>query len=220
MEKYKYPRTYHFSFSEGASSDDKIHKNDNIFGDKEIVITEKMDGENTTVYPDGTFHARSLDSGHKQYHSYMAGLVNTFFWNIPEGYRICGEYMFAKHSIFYENLDSYFYVFGIYDKDNNCLSWNETKELCNRLGLITVPTLYIGKYDEKIVKQIAKETVERGGEGIVVRTSDGFNYNDFSKNVAKFVRKGHVQTDKHWSLGEITQNKLKEKEITNSEEIR
>ncbi len=213
MDKYKYPRTYHFPFSEGASSDDKILKDTNIFAGKRIVVTIKMDGENTTVYPDGTFHARSMDSKHRSYHSYLANIVNTFYYNIPTGYRVCGEYMYAKHSISYDNLDTYFYVFGIYDDKNTCLSWEDTTKLCKELGIITVPVVYEGIYDEEKIKQLAKETVANGQEGIVVRIADSFQYEDFSKNVAKFVRKGHVQTDEHWTDKEIIPNKLKQKSI-------
>ena len=36
-------------------------------------------------------------------------------------------------------------------------------------------------------------------EGFVVRNVDSFAYEDFSKNVAKYVRKNHVQTDEHWT---------------------
>lgn len=69
MEKIKYPRTYHLPFSEGFTSDDKVLENDDIFHNKEVVVTVKMDGENTTIYPTGEYHARSLDSKHKEYHS-------------------------------------------------------------------------------------------------------------------------------------------------------
>ena len=31
MQLYKYPRTYHFPFSEGATADDKIMKDANAF---------------------------------------------------------------------------------------------------------------------------------------------------------------------------------------------
>ncbi len=63
IEKYKYHRTPHLPFSEGATSDDKILKTDDHFYRMEdVVVTIKMDGENTTVYPDGTFHARSIAS--------------------------------------------------------------------------------------------------------------------------------------------------------------
>lgn len=204
---YKYPRTYHFSFSEGATSDDKIMKDTSVFHGKRIVISEKMDGENTSIYDDGYFHARSLDSKHKTYHSWLAQFVAGIKNDIPNGFRICGEYLFAKHSIRYNDLRSYFYGFSIWEGDR-CLSWAETMEWFEMLGIESVPVLYEGTFDEKIVKRIAKETVKRGGEGIVVRLVDEFNYDDFSKSIAKFVRKNHVQTDKHWSLMEIERNGL------------
>ncbi len=208
MNKYKYPRTYHFSFSEGATSDDKILKDDNMFEGKMVVISEKMDGENTSIYSNCTFHARSLDSLHKDYHSYLLAKIPTFAYKIPENHRICGEYLYAKHSIYYDSLPDYFMAFGVW-KENTCLSWKDTTKILEDVGLITVPILYEGPFDLEIVKKLAKEVVDRGGEGIVVRNADSFEMNDFSKNVAKFVRKGHVQTDTHWSYSQITPNKLK-----------
>ena len=71
-----------------------------------------------------------------------------------------------------------------------------------------MPVIYKGEYDEELIKKLAKETVEKGGEGIVVRLERGFNYNDFSKSIAKFVRKNHVQTDSTWG-SVIEKNNLK-----------
>ena len=36
-------------------------------------------------------------------------------------------------------------------------------------------------------------------EGFVVRNIDSFKYEDFSKNVGKYVRANHVQTNQHWT---------------------
>lgn len=205
---YKYPRTPHLPFSKGATSDDKILKTTSHFNGKTIVVTEKMDGENTTIY-NNYYHARSLDSKHKDYHSYLlTKILPVLQYQIPEGWRICGEYLYAKHSIYYDNLKDYFLTFSIWNEKNICLSWNETKEYCEILSINLVPELFVGKYDEKIVKEIAEKTVEKGGEGIVIRNFDEFSYKNFSQNIAKYVRKGHVQTDNHWSLSEITKNKL------------
>ena len=203
---YKYPRTFHFPFSEGATSDDKILQDTAQFNGKKIVVTEKMDGENTSIY-NGYFHARSLDSKHSAYQSWLAKFVSEMSYKIPEGYRVCGEYLYAKHSIAYNDLKSYFYGFSVWDKEH-CLSWDETQEWFSLLGIESVPILHMGNYDEDLVKRIAKETVIRGGEGIVVRLYDSFEYSDFSKSVAKFVRKNHVQTDKHWKNSEIIKNNL------------
>jgi len=57
----KYPRTYHLPWSEEVKSDDKTLHDLSHFIGKEVVITEKMDGENTTWYNNNT-HARSIDS--------------------------------------------------------------------------------------------------------------------------------------------------------------
>lgn len=118
---YKYPRTPHFPFSEGSTNDDKILKDTKHFIGKDIVVTEKMDGENTTIYKN-YYHARSLSSKHIDYHSWLLSFISTFQNNIPEGWRVCDEYLFAKHSILYENLQSYFEVISIWNKNNQCLS--------------------------------------------------------------------------------------------------
>ncbi len=206
MEIYKYPRTPHLPFSEGFTDDDKVLKTVEHFKGKRIVITEKMDGENTTIYPT-FYHARSLDSKHKSYHSWLLNYLPLIQYQIPEGFHICGEYLYAKHSIKYEDLLSYFYGFSVWD-ENICLNWEDTLIFFNRLGIVPVPQLYIGIFNEELIKRIAKQVVNRGGEGIVIRLEDEFRYEDFSKSMAKYVRKNHVQTEKHWSLQNIEVNKL------------
>ena len=205
---YKYPRTYHLPFSETITEDDKRLKDTKQFQNMNVVITEKMDGENTTIY-NNYYHARSLDSKHRDYHSYLlSNILPRIQYLISDDMHICGEYLYAEHSIHYDNLKDYFLMFSVWNKDT-CLSWTDTKEWAELLGLKLVPELYIGKYDEEKVKKIAKEVVERGGEGIVVRNVERFKYNDFSKNVAKYVRKKHVQTDTHWTNQEIKKNNLR-----------
>jgi len=48
--RVKYPRTPHLPWSPGASSDDVRHLNIDHFKNKQVVVTEKMDGENTSLY--------------------------------------------------------------------------------------------------------------------------------------------------------------------------
>lgn len=121
---YKYPRTFHLPWSEGATQDDKITNDLSLF-EKEIVVTIKMDGENTTCYSD-YIHARSLDSRNHVSRNWVKAFHATFKHNIPIGWRICGENLFAQHSIRYDNLESYFYLFSIWDDNNNCLNWADT----------------------------------------------------------------------------------------------
>ena len=205
--KYKYPRTYHLPFSLGYTSDDKVLENDNQFHKKEVVITEKMDGENTSIYKDYC-HARSIDSSHKDYHSWLLNYIKNFQYLIPNEYRICGEYLYAKHSIKYTELDSYFLAFSVWD-GNVCFSWDDTEKFCKSIGLKMVPVLYKGIYDKDKTLEIAEDMIEHGGEGIVVRNASSFIYDEFHNNIAKYVRKNHVQTDKHWSLKKMDKNELK-----------
>ncbi len=209
MKMFKYPRTQHFSFSEGVTSDDKFIENDHIFDGMTVAVTTKMDGENTTVYADGKFHSRSMDSKHRPDHSWLLAHIPRFSYRIPEGYRLCGEYLYARHSIAYDDLPDYFMVFSIWNENNDCLSWQDTKEWCNRIGVITVPELYVGPFDIDLIKKLAKENVEKGQEGLVVRNADGFNAQDFNKNIAKYVRANHVQTDSHWTQQQIVPNGLR-----------
>lgn len=207
MKKQKYPRTIHIPWSQGAQSDDKTLKDTSGFRAKEYVITEKMDGENTTMYRD-CIHARSLDSRHHPSRDWVKNYWNQFRFQIPDGLRICGENVFAQHSIPYDGLESYFYAFSVWRGDE-CLGWDETKQILDGLGIRTPKELYRGPWDEEAFKRIAGELDTDKVEGYVVRNSGRFNIKDFSSNVAKFVRKGHVQTDSHWMNKEVIPNGLK-----------
>ena len=202
----KYPRTFHLPWSSGKTNDDKVMKSTNCFHNKQVIVTLKMDGENTTLYSDG-IHARSLDYSYHESRSWIQNKHAEIAHLIPNQMRICGENLFAKHSIFYEDLDSYFMVFSVW-KEQTCLSWVETKKIVEHLGLITVPVLYEGIYNENLIKKIFNK-YSKEHEGYVIRLADEFLYEDFSISCGKNVRKNHVQTSEHWKNQKIFKNKLK-----------
>jgi hypothetical protein len=203
----KYPRTYHLPWSEGMNDDDRQMQSTE-FGGKIVVVTEKMDGENTTMYRDH-IHARSIDSGHHPSRSWVKNFWNGFRYDIPTGWRVCGENLYAKHSIGYSSLESFFLGFSVWDDRNNCLSWDDTKEWFSILGIKPVQELYRGMYDELVIKSLYKPNMYDSSEGYVIRTENMFQYRDFRKCVGKFVRKNHVMTTKHWMHGQaIEPNKL------------
>lgn len=204
---YKYPRTLHLPWSPGTTSDDKImHDITPLFG-KNVVVTEKMDGENTNLYSD-RIHARSIDSKDHVSRSWVKSLWGSIKHEIPEGWRICGENLYAKHSIFYESLPTYFMVFSIWNEKNECLSWEETVAISSMLGLCTVPVIAKMQFDEKYLRELASNLNLENQEGFVVRNENSFSYEEFQKNVAKWVRKGHVQTDEHWMFQPVVPNKI------------
>lgn len=203
----KYPRTSHFPFSPGATNDDKIQYDLSALQGKKVIMTEKMDGENTTMTQE-KMYARSLDGLHHPSRNYVKGMWGNISYLIPETYRICGENMYACHSLCYDNLEDYFLVFSIWDR-SYCLSWDQTTEIAAGLGLKTVPVLWRGKFDLEFIKNYKIDTNTQ--EGFVVRLASGFNLADFSESVVKWVRKGHVAPNTgHWLSQKITPNKLKQ----------
>lgn len=204
----KYPRTLHLPFSESVNSDDKTHSSTDQFVGRRVIVTEKMDGENTTMYND-YIHARSLDSKHHYTRDWVKSFWSSIRNEIPDGWRVCGENLYAKHSIHYTNLPTYFMGFSIWDDNNEALSWDETLEYFSLIGITPVPVIYDGGYNEELIKSLWKGDRDNV-EGYVVRVADRISYKDFSKYVGKFVRKNHVQSSKHWMhVDNIENNKLK-----------
>jgi hypothetical protein len=211
LDYIKHPKTYHLPWSEKITSDDKKLSNTDNFNNNEVVATVKLDGEQTTWYSD-YMHARSIDYAPHPSRNYVKGMWSQIAYQIPKGWRVCGENVYAKHSIEYENLETYFYVHSIWDEKNVCLSWKETKEYAELLGLKTVPELYVGTFDEKKIKALYQKKINGDPcEGYVVRNTDSFRYIDYKKNVAKFVNNDFVISHGHWTRNVVKPNKLKEK---------
>lgn len=207
--KVKYPKTMHLPWSRSYTDDDKILRNTDHFQGQEVVITEKMDGENTTMYSDFV-HARSLDSKDHASRHYVKTLHGGIKYLIPDGYRLCGENVYAKHSLFYSALPGYFMLFSVWNEENICLSWDDTVQWAEQLAIPLVPVLYRGLWNEQLAKQCYTKQSQCGGEqeGYVVRLANEFSYTNFKASVAKFVRKNHVQTDEHWLSKPIEPNQL------------
>lgn len=196
----KYPRTYHLPQSEGRTSDDKVLKSDESFLGHEVVVTEKMDGENTSLYRD-YFHARSLNGRSHPSQNWVKGFWKQFAYQMHEGERICGENMYAVHSLPYRNLTSYFLGFSLWDNEY-CLDWDSTVKRFGELGIEPVPVLFQGLYKGQIF-----DFDSLTQEGYCVRLADGFHLSDFSQSTAKYVRKDHVRSNKHWSTSQIVVNR-------------
>lgn len=70
------------------------------------------------------------------------------------------------------------------------------------LGIQPVPTIYDGIFDEKIIQSLWNNQNWDTQEGYVIRLAEPISYVDFKYKVAKFVRKDHIQTVKHWMHGQ------------------
>lgn len=206
MHHSKYPSTPYLPTTQSYDSNDLMMLNG--VDAETVVITEKMDGEGTTFYNDG-FHARSLDSRFHPSRSWVAALHGSIAHLIPDDMKICGENLYAEHSIRYENLPSYFMVYNIWQGDT-CLSWNDTVDWCDLLGLETVPVLYHGP--NIVTAWQLHETKYGQMEGYVVREAETFHISDWNRKIGKWVRPHHVQTDEHWMHKEVVPNGLRKLE--------
>lgn len=222
--KTKYPRTYHFPWSPGATSDDKKHPEDWFvrygWEGKEIVITEKLDGENTAFHSGDVF-SRSHAVPTRTPWSRNLWDNDGLLWKIRDKIYgdevVYGENLYGVHSIEYDKLPAYFFVFAGRNK-NVWYSWDDVEMMAEILEVPTVPVLWRGEIESELqlselISKFMKEPSTFGDtkEGVVVRRVHEFGADDFSKNVVKYVRENHVQTDEHW-----TKNWKRAKLITES----
>lgn len=225
QKHFKYSRTYHLPYSLSRTDDDKTMKDDSCLQGKMVAVSIKFDGENTNVYGrTGFTHARSLDTSSHPSRDWLKSYIQSWVYDLDENLRVCGENVYALHSIHYANLKSYFYGFGLYE-GTMCLDLQTTLEIFELLGIHHSPIFYQGIYDKDKILQ-AFQAYQQGlgivpegcglpakiingqveylshtsiAEGFVIRNVEAFDMNDFKSNVGKFVRAGHVQTDEHWS---------------------
>lgn len=211
----KYGRTYHFPFSPGTSSDDRINYDywEQLPAIPQLVHTEKLDGENNCLSRHGVFarsHAAPTTS------AWTEDLRR--FWQLVKydlgSLEIFLENLYAIHSLEYHRLEHHYYVFAVREEDR-WLSWEETKFYAHMLDLPVVPeiTLPVPEARTGFEKMLVSAAGEQGAfcphdaatgapatmEGIVTRNAGEYTTGDFSKNVFKYVRKGHVQTSVHWT---------------------
>jgi len=206
----KYPRTFHFQFSPEVHDDDKVISMRYLgnFLQDEIVILEKLDGANSCLKGHQGVFGRSHTLPTKEpWYDHLKGLYYSKLDNLNPDYWYFGENTYAIHSIKYTDMDSYFYLFAIYDTVNKIwLSWDDLVEEAKRVDIPTVPVLFRGtvismaEVNKWMDKHITDES-QLGGEleGFVMRVTKAIPGDKFNEFVAKYVRKGHVQTDDHWT---------------------
>lgn len=211
----KHPRTWHLPWSAAITKDDRTLAPFTVasWDGNETVVTEKMDGENTTMYRNYV-HARSVDYSSHPSRTRIKALHAEIGHSIPNGWRICGENLAAVHSIHYNRLPSFFLVFSIWDERNVCLSWDDTVLYAATLGLNTVPVRWRGIWRTQTIPDAISEPrnrfIQGEVEGYVVRPLEEFPYGEYSCRVGKSVRAYHVQTHGHWMRSKLEWNGVME----------
>jgi hypothetical protein len=212
----KYPRTLHLPWSPGVRSDDLVMTDVSTLLDRQLVLTEKMDGSNVCLER-AALYARSHNQAprHESFHALKA-LHASLCSHVPAHWQIFGEWLWAKHSLAYDRLPAYLLVFGIRDSiQRRWLSWDDAACWAEEQGVSLVPVLWRGtcgtweELEQRVFSLSQARTCGKEQEGIVVRWSAGFVQEAFGIAVAKWVRSDHVQTDSHWAQQRLVRNRLR-----------
>ena len=202
----KYARTFHLPQSPGTTADDKVMASLDGLRVPDLVVTEKMDGENTTIHAGGT-HARSPDSRHHPSRDWLKAFAAGISPQLAPDERIVGENLFARHAVVYDALPSFFLGFA-WITDGTVRSWDETLGRFADLGIVPVPLLHRGPWEDGLVERLAAGLDPTRQEGFVVRVADAFPEAEMPTRMGKWVRAGHVQSEVHWSKAPLVPNRM------------
>lgn len=184
------------------------------------ALTVKRDGENSSLYCDGYFHIRSLDSTRpsKDPRAKTWALTICPFLKEAGYHRLVFENCYDCHSIHYSKaagnaLDSYYQTILITKMvggEEIVIPIRESIKFCVSHHMGHVPL--IGYADgSKDLLHYSKCINTEMEEGIVVRNPSSFPLEDLGSNSAKWVRTNHVQTDDHWTMEDLPPNEVEYK---------
>ncbi|HEX4948478.1 MAG TPA: RNA ligase family protein [Blastocatellia bacterium] len=159
MERiYKYPRTHHLEGSRFQPGDEEL---DCIpfreIAGRFIVVEEKLDGANAGISfaSDGRLFLQSrghfLDGGARERQFALlktwANIHQQTLWEVlADRYVLYGEWVFAKHTIFYDALPHYFFEFDVLDTRTGAfLSTERRRKMLHGSPLVSVPVLWSGE---------------------------------------------------------------------------
>ena len=150
----KYPRTPHLQGSRLQQGDEDLSQIpfSEIAG-KTIVVEEKIDGANTGISFDDNGDLLLQSRGHylvggareKHYNLFKEWAnhhIDKLFDLLGSRYILYGEWMYAKHTIFYDALPHYFMEFDIYDREKQIFLDTPTRhEMLKDYPICSVPVI-------------------------------------------------------------------------------
>jgi atypical dual specificity phosphatase len=196
---------------------------------REVIIEEKIDGANMGISIDpNTFQVIFQNRSHYVSAGYATQFKKLNIWEnkhredlfkilVPGRHILFGEWLFAKHSIHYDNLPGYFVAFDIFDKNvGKFLSRNKLEELLSQtqITIIRKITQNTFKKIDDIVAIVKYNSDYYNGpiEGIYVRVCE----DDYTVDRAKIVRHDFLSgnqdiTEKfqHWASKDLVENSIK-----------
>ncbi len=220
-EFFKFPSTPHLALlGDALVRGDKVfseHDRDNFLKNT-ITVEEKIDGANLGISFDRNFNIQLQNRGAYINLPYSGQWKELCLW-IPKNrdslldvltdqYVLFGEWCYAEHSIYYDQLPDWFLGFDIFDKKNTkFLSCKRRDKMFRNMGISESPLLKTGRFTLEYLEQLLTESrfCKSPAEGIYLRFDDG----DWLGQRAKLVRPEFIQAiEAHWSRKGIKPNRL------------
>ncbi|MQY19601.1 RNA ligase family protein [Nocardia macrotermitis] len=156
----KYPRTRHLEGSRLQPGDHDLRAEPfaRIAG-RYLVVEEKLDGANAAISFDSEGALRLQSRGHyltggpreRQFGPFKAwatAVQHVLRARLGSRYIMYGEWLYAKHTVFYDALPHYFCEFDILDRETGIfLSTERRRELLDGTPVVSVPVLHTGPLD-------------------------------------------------------------------------
>jgi hypothetical protein len=127
---------------------------------------------------------------------------------LQDKYILFGEWCYAKHSIYYSKLPSWFIAFDVYDIENEkFLSVRNRNKFLSNVSIAVINPVARGQFsfNELQAMQFKSFYGDDLAEGLYLRIDD----DTFLKARAKLVRADFIQSiEDHWSNRSIIANRL------------
>ncbi len=168
----KYPRTHHIEGSQPQPGDEDLQFVPMThLQNRYLVIEEKVDGANTGISFDSDGMMLLQSRGHyltggsreKQFDLFKqwASSHRQCLWSLlSDRFVLYGEWMYAKHTVFYDDLPHYFLEFDVLDKTNGrFLSTELRRKLIADTPVTSVPVLDEGFISVIDLKSLVKRSL-------------------------------------------------------------
>ncbi len=221
MDFFKYPSTPHLAVLGHATvRDDKVLSPWEVaeFLTNDVFVEEKIDGANLGISFDcdgkiraqnrGGFLSLPVSGQWQPLQDWLNSRIDQLFEALSDRYILFGEWCFATHSIYYENLPDWFLGFDLYDrKRSTFLDMKDRNEMLTRLEIYSVPFIASGNFRLAEVTAMLSESKfgSEPAEGLYLRCAES----SVEIQRAKIVRPGFIQSiDEHWSHKPLRTNCL------------
>ena len=241
----KYPKTFHiYQYWHEGEPLEALVKHSNTNGSLVLVVEEKMDGtqvgisfaQDSSINIQSRGNYVSSEPEFSMLKQWVGQHYAALFEVLGNRYILFGEWLYAKHTMFYDLLPDYFLEFDLYDRELGMfLSTPERQRLLNSLEFLSsvriIDTLIsttvnnlqslIGKsafISESAFEQLDEDEgmltdISGNMEGLYLKVEDGIQVHSRYKLIRPDFIQKIVESGSHWKARQFKTNQVISKEL-------